>query len=170
MKKEKGYIAGNLFSDAMIRQRLFEEEKLKEVLPNVEWYNPISAPCNNKAKLPTAEDIFWGDTYEVLPSKYIIADLSDPTDTGTACELAIAFMCNYLNDLFDEGYTIEELRKVLPRKKVYAHLSDIRMATANKYDGINVPVGFNQYMIGMIQDMNKVYSHFEDIIEDLKDE
>ena len=62
MRKDKLYIAGSLFSEADINQRL-KEGNMLESLTNFKVFNPILAPCNNKEKLPTANDIFWGDMY-----------------------------------------------------------------------------------------------------------
>ena len=59
---KKGYIAGKLFKQGDIRQRLYEEEILKKEISNVKWHNPINDPeANDKSKAPTAETIFKND-------------------------------------------------------------------------------------------------------------
>jgi nucleoside 2-deoxyribosyltransferase len=88
MGKKCGYLAGALFNEAEVNQRKLEGKKLREQT-TINWYNPIEAPINDKATLPTASDIFWGDTREVLKSDYVIADLTN-NDVGTAYELGIA--------------------------------------------------------------------------------
>jgi hypothetical protein len=172
MQREKdiGYVAGSLFSDSDIRQRKYEAEKLREVRPEVNWYNPIEAPCNDKSLLPTSQDIFNGDTIKILSSKYLIYDLSNNDDPGMMVELGITWMCNYMHKLFEQGLTIEEIKQLIPKKKVYFHLSDIRLATANKYTDIHIPVGFNQYELACAEQLGKIYPHFEDIIKDIKNE
>ena len=61
MLKRKLYLGGSLFSEAEVNQRI-KEGNMLDHMTNYEIYNPILAPCNDKSKLPTAEDIFWGDT------------------------------------------------------------------------------------------------------------
>ena len=87
--KKYGYIAGALFNEGEIAQRISEGKALREKMPEVEWYNPIEAPVNDKSKLPTAKDIFSLDTDYVLKSDYILADLSRE-DLGVSMELGIA--------------------------------------------------------------------------------
>ena len=87
--KKHGYIAGALFNEGEIAQRISEGKALREMMPEVEWYNPIEAPVNDKSKLPTAKDIFSLDTDYVLKSDYILADLSRE-DLGVAMELGIS--------------------------------------------------------------------------------
>jgi hypothetical protein len=55
--QKRGYIAGGLFNEAEVNQRILEGKKLKEH-SNINWYNPIEAPINDKNTLPTASDIF----------------------------------------------------------------------------------------------------------------
>ena len=127
MRKEKLYLAGSLFSEAEINQRL-KEGNMLESMTAYEVFNPITAPCNDKEKLPSASDIFWGDTAEVLESKCIVADISN-NDVGVACELGIAWACNYLHYLVDGGYSLQDILSIMKKKYVYAHLSDIRKNT-----------------------------------------
>ena len=56
--KKHGYIAGALFNEGEIAQRISEGKALREKMPEVDWYNPIEAPVNDKSKLPSAKDIF----------------------------------------------------------------------------------------------------------------
>ena len=87
--KKHGYIAGALFNEGEIAQRISEGKALREKMPEVDWYNPIEAPVNDKSKLPSAKDIFSLDTDYVLKSDYILADLSRE-DLGVSMELGIA--------------------------------------------------------------------------------
>lgn len=172
---EKGYIAGGLFSDAQIRQRKYEGEILRNNT-NIDWYNPIDADINDKTTMPTAQDIFNGDTSKIIESSHIIAEL-DGNDVGVAVELGIACGINFMLDgirfFIDGGFTAEEtiayIINGVPFKTVYAHLSDIRMATANKYEGRYVPFGNNQYLIGAVEQMGGIFNHFEDIVEYIKE-
>lgn len=174
----RGYLAGSLFSEAEVNQRLLEGKILKKRTPDIDWYNPIEAPCNDKSKLPTAEDIFLGDTNEIIKSEYIIADLSN-NDPGVMMELGVAWglqqaykaICNIASDynitipteawydLFGYG--------VKPRD-VQAVLSDIRLGTAHEYKGRYIPMSFNQYVIGGIENMGGIVNpSFEEAIENL---
>lgn len=165
-EQKQGYIAGGLFNEADISQRLKEGKLLRENT-KTDFYNPIEAPCNDKSKLPTDQDIFNMDTQKVLKSKTIVADIST-RDEGVMAELGISWMCNFIHFLADKGYTLEEILHYIPKKDVYANLPDIRKDTAHKYKGNYIPVGFNQYIIGMIRQMGNVYDGFDDILKDLK--
>lgn len=163
--QKQGYIAGGLFNEADVKQRLYEGEQLKNT--DIEFYNPIEAPCNDKSKLPTADDIFTMDTEKVLKSDVIVADISTK-DEGVMAELAIAWTCNYIHQLAEEGYTLEDILRYIPKKEIKAHLSDIRKTTSNQYENNYIPWGFNQYIIGMIENNNgKIYDSFDKVIEDI---
>lgn len=164
--KEKIYIAGSLFNEAEINQRKLEEKKLRELgFDNI--YNPINAPCNDKDKLPTSQDIFYGDTKEILDSDIVIADISNQSDLGVACELGIIWACNAINKLA-ETMPMEEILKVFKPKTLITHLSDIRKGTANQYKGNNIPVGFNQFMIGLVEDIGIIKDNFSEVEQELK--
>ena len=89
MRKEKLYLAGSLFSEAEINQRL-KEGNMLESMTAYEVFNPILAPVNDKDKIPNANDLFWGDTSEILESSVVVADISN-NDVGVACEMGIAW-------------------------------------------------------------------------------
>ena len=165
MRKEKLYLAGSLFSEADINQRL-KEGNMLESMTAYEVFNPITAPCNDKEKLPSASDIFWGDTAEVLESKCIVADISN-NDVGVACELGIAWACNYLHYLVDGGYSLQDILSIMKKKYVYAHLSDIRKNTAHMYRGNYVPWGTNQFLIGCIEDTGEIKDSFQEVLNEL---
>lgn len=168
-RNEKVYIAGSLFNEAEVNQRKVEERALKDLLGFNNVYNPINAPCNDKSKLPTSKDIFDGDTREILSSDVIVADLSNSTDLGVACELGIIWTCNFINELA-KSMTMDEILKILKPKKVVAHLSDIRKGTAGEYDGNKIPVGFNQYMIGLVEDIGVIKDDFGEALVELSRE
>ena len=165
MRKEKLYLAGSLFSEAEINQRL-KEGNMLESMTAYEVFNPITAPCNDKEKLPSASDIFWGDTAEVLESKCIVADISN-NDVGVACELGIAWACNYLHYLVEGGYSLQDILSIMKKKYVYAHLSDIRKNTAHMYRGNYVPWGTNQFLIGCIEDTGEIKDNFQEVLNEL---
>ena len=146
----KIYIAGSLFSEADIAQRIKEANLLRELLSDVrvrvDIYNPIEAPVNDKSKLPTAEDIFNMDVMHLLTSDYVLADLTT-LDTGVAMELGM-----YINK---EG-------------RIFAHNSDIRLGNANKYEGLRIPHGLNQFVMGgLYQHKHKVHTSSTAAIHDL---
>lgn len=163
------YIAGSLFNEGEVNQRKLEEGKLREIgMDNI--YNPINAPCNDKAKLPTALDIFEGDTKEVLESDIVVADISNQSDPGVYAELGIIWACNFLHELA-KNHDLGTILHTMKPKKVIAHLSDIRKGTANQYQGNHIPVGFNQFVIGMIERMDgTIKDNFQEVLEELKNE
>ncbi len=157
---KKVYVGGALFSEGEIAQRLCEADSLREN-ENLSVFNPIEAPINNKADLPTALDIFWGDTTHILFSDYILAELNNKIDEGLVAELAIAWTMNWMRTNLEsmlEQNSPEELQQAIksfleeyPHKEIVCHASDIRLTTASEYSGITIPIGFNQYVIGMLQ-------------------
>jgi Nucleoside 2-deoxyribosyltransferase len=166
-KQDRIYIAGSLFNEAEINQRKSEERLLRSLgFENI--FNPINAPCNKKDDLPTAEDIFLGDTLQILRSDKVIADISNQIDAGVFCELGIIWMCNYIHHLVNTGLSLKEILKTIPRKEVIAHLSDIRKATAHNYQGNHIPVAFNQFMIGMVEDMGVIKDNFQEVLDEVE--
>lgn len=172
--KKHIYLAGSLFSEAEVNQRLKEGKILNDSLSETHTYfNPIEAPINDKAKLPTSLDIFMGDTLEVLKSDVVIADLANE-DAGVMMELGIAWALDNVARLL-EGAGLTDAQKEyftnhgVKEKKVYAVLSDIRVGTAGEYNGIDIPFGYNQYVIGGIKNMGgRVYSKFSDVVDHIK--
>lgn len=166
-KDKKIYIAGSLFNEAEVAQRKKEENLLREIgYENI--YNPINAPCNDKAKLPTCADIFWGDTEEILSSDIVVADITNQADLGVACELGIIWTINYLHKLKEEGLNLDEILKKYPKKELIAVNSDIRKGTAHNYKCDEVPIGFNQYMIGLIKDIGIIKNNFSELLDELE--
>lgn len=165
-ESEKIYLAGSLFNEAEIQQRL-KEQKLLEEIGYTNIFNPINAPCNSKENLPTSKDIFWGDTREILSSNIVVADLSNPSDLGLSCELGIIWNCNYLHYLAKQGLTLEEILNIMKEKSLIAHLSDIRKGTAHMYKGNNIPWGFNQFEIGLVEDTGVIKDNFTEVLEEL---
>lgn len=176
MHKHEGYIAGKLFKKADQVQRIYEKERLSEEIITVNFFNPLTDnPDNDKSKLPTAADIFNGDTQKVVDSKFMVAELDDE-DPGVMMELGIAYGINYVLDFisdmlqqgFSEGLILDVLIKKIPYKEVFAHLSDLRLGTTGEYDGKYVPFGYNQFVIGGVEQMGTIYNSFEDVVEALK--
>lgn len=181
-KKKHLYHAGRIFSEATFRQREFENKCLEIVLNDeVTKFSPLfDNPANEKDnpdELPTAQDIFQGDTDEVIKSDMIYAEL-DGEDPGVIAELGIAWGINYMLDRLtnivmdnhsEEAITKEvfKLLEVVPHKKVYATISDIRTELAGMYTKETVPVGFNQYVIGMVNQMGDIAYSFKDTLSQI---
>lgn len=174
---KKGYIAGSLFNEAEVAQRLKEGKLLREKTGDViEWFNPIEAPINDKSKLPAAMDIFKGDTEAVIAADYIVADMTNG-DVGVAMELGIAYGLQYAKAILDEMFrnADPELRSQInyvahkhgiKNKNVYTVFSDIRLGTAGEYDGVHIPLGWNQYVVGGIECMNgEIHTKFADSLD-----
>ena len=169
MKKnnKKIYLAGSLFSESEIAQRVKEENLL--VAQGYEVFNPITCnKANDKSKNPTAHDIFWGDTEEILTSDIVVADISNPLDCGVQNELGMVWALNYIHKLAKEGFDLETILNMIPKKKVVAHLSDIRKATAHNYKGNYIPWGINQFEVGMIEDTGCIKDNFAEVLDELK--
>lgn len=174
---EKGYIAGKLFKKGDQNQRILEKKLLSESIPSVEWFNPLTDnQANDKSKLPEANDVFEGDTTKIIESKYIVAELDDE-DSGTMMELGIAYGLNFMLGSIDflmneiglsSEDAIKALKDYIPEKHVFAHQTDIRLGTAGAYRERYIPVGFNQYVVGGVEQMGKIYSDFDALLLDLK--
>lgn len=148
---KKIYMAGKLFSEADQIQRQREFDKLDKVIKEInvddDIFTPIHAPVNDKSKLPTARDIFSFDEEKLMEADVIFADLADE-DAGVMMELGMV---------------------VHKDVKVYAYLPDIRIPTAGNYDGIYVPFGYNQFVIGGLEKyFDKVYLSFDEALEAYK--
>lgn len=138
--REYVYVAGSLFSEADIKQRIFEGESIINAMHNegiegLHVFNPITNPFNDKSTLPSAKDIFLGDYKVIQNSRAIFLNLDNPLDAGVMVELGQAL------EMIENG---KDLR-------IFPVLSDIRVATAGEYDGIYVPYGYNQYVIGALE-------------------
>lgn len=168
--KNRGYLAGGLFNEAEVAQRL-KEGKILKTETSINWYNPIEAPINDKSKLPTASDVFWGDTKEVLRSSYIIADLTN-NDPGVCYELGIAWAVNYIRALLKRNN--KEALALLDKfnitdKKIVGVASDIRIKTAGKYVDYLVPYGLNQYVVGGVLDQGAVVHTFSEAVKKINE-
>lgn len=174
--KKHIYLAGSLFSEAEVAQRLKEGKIIKETFGDkYTLYNPIEAPCNDKeANLPSCIDIFTADTEEVLNSDIVIADLANQ-DPGVMMELGIAWGLDYAAQILETMGMSEGQKEFLnhcgiKRKDVQAVLSDIRLSTAHLYKGEHIPYGYNQFVVGGIIEMDgKIHKSFDDLIKDMED-
>ena len=58
----------------------------------------------------------------------------------------------------------------IKERKIVAHNSDIRIATAGEYNDIHIPYGYNQYVIGGLESFDiLIEKNSSDAIEKLKD-
>lgn len=141
----KVYLAGALFNEAEIAQRMKEGKILKERFPKLSIFNPIEQPFNeHKETLPTPQEIFHADTKAVRECDIFIADITNE-DAGVMVELGIA---------------IE--RKV---PIIIGINSDIRLASANQYD---IPTyGLNHYVLGGLLEHGYFVRSFEEAMHTL---
>lgn len=146
----KVYMAGPMFTEAEVNERLSEAKKLRtklltKGLNHVKLYVPLEADINDKASLPTALDIFQKDRDELLSSDYVLACL-DGEDAGVMAELGM-------------------VHKDIP---VFAYMTDIRTSTAGNYEGKYVPWGYNQFVIGMLEEQGtNIHYKKDDVIDEL---
>lgn len=141
----KVYLAGSLFNEAEVAQRLKEGEILRENFPNIDLFNPIEQPFNeNKQTLPTPIDIYEGDANAVKNSDVVVLDMTNE-DPGVMVELGLA---------------------IAYEKKIIAINSDIRLKSANKYD---IPsYAMNHFVLGGIQKYGVLVYSFAEAVEELK--
>ena len=141
----KVYLAGGLFNEAEVAQRLKEGKILRERIEGIDLFNPIEQPFNeNKEKLPTPLEIFNGDTNAILNADVFLADITND-DPGVMVELGIAL---------SNG------------KKIIAINSDIRLKSANKYD---IPTyAINHYVLGAILKYGVLVYSFEEAVKELE--
>jgi acetylglutamate synthase len=106
-----------------------------------------------------------------LQSDYIVADLTN-NDVGVAYELGISWAVNYIRKILkDNNMTsaIELLdKKNIVNKNVIGVASDIRIKTAHKYQGINIPYGLNQYVVGGVLDQGVIVHSFDEVLKLIK--
>lgn len=141
----KVYLAGGLFNEAEVAQRLKEGKILRDRIKGIDLFNPIEQPFNeNKEKLPTPLDIFNGDTNAILNADVFLADITND-DPGVMVELGIAL---------SNG------------KKIIAINSDIRLKSASKYE---IPTyAINHYVLGAILKYGVLVYSFEEAMKELE--
>lgn len=142
----KIYLAGALFNEAEVNQRLKEGKILREKFGNkLEIFNPIEQPFNeDKQTLPTPEDIFNGDTKAVKECDIFLADITNE-DAGVMVELGIAITLN---------------------KKIIAVNSDIRLKSSNKYE---IPsYAMNHYVLGGILENGSLVFNFDEAVKEIE--
>jgi hypothetical protein len=150
---DKVYVGGGLFSQAQINQRLVEGKLLKNI--GIDYYNPIeNDEINDKSNLPTAYDIFMGDLQHILESSFILADIQD-MDEGLLLELGIVIGLQMAKNIDLD---------LIPKQQIVAHNSDIRLGTNGEYNGMYVPYGLNQFVIGAIEEYGIITRSSEEAI------
>lgn len=138
------YNAGSLFTEAEVRQRLFEEDLVNEIAEElgiadkIQFFNPISNPFNDKSKIPTAEEIYEGDMRQIEMSKNFIFNLDNPLDGGVIAELFAV---------------IKDIRYGA-KYNIVVVMSDMRIDGAGNYEAHRVPIGHNQFVIGALMQHN----------------
>lgn len=142
---KKVYLAGSLFNEAEVAQRLKEGKLLRERIKDIDLFNPIEQPFNeDKQTLPTPQTIYINDRDAVKRSDIVIFDLTNE-DPGVMVELGIAI---------ETG------------KKIIGINSDIRLKSANKYD---IPTyGMNHFVLGAILEHGVLVYSFEEAISELE--
>lgn len=137
------YNAGSLFTESERHQRRQEEtlfkmllaDKRPDLVDKIVFHNPISNPFNDKSRVPTADEIFLGDTKQIQESSVIIANLDNQLDAGVFIEI---------------GQAMGNAKKTFQDKLIVPVISDIRAETSHLYKGVESPWGINTYVIGAI--------------------
>lgn len=174
--KEKIYVGGELFTEADITQRLKEGDMLLEL--GYPIYNPIANDdINDKSGNPTAEEIFLQDMVEILSSDIVTAPI-DNEDAGLMMELGMVLSGNLFmralkemeGKLSKEALTIIEEHNPFKEIEIHTIISDIRTDTAGEYDGMFIPKGYNQFVIGGLKVLGngEFYKGFKSLRKSLK--
>ena len=141
------YVAGSLFTEADIAQRLKEAAYLRSIYDG-EVFNPIESPVNFKGDLPTSEGIYVEDIVKMNDALGFIFNFDNPLDAGVFFE-----------------YGVIHNRGNYP---IVIVMSDIRIEHAGKYDGVRVPHGFNQMVIGAaLYHGHKIFGNSKDAMDEL---
>ncbi len=140
----KLYIAGGLFNEAEVKQRIMEGQVLRERFPSLDIFNPIEQPFNeDKSSLPTPISIFEGDTEAVIASDIFLADITN-NDPGVMVELGIA---------------------ISHKKIIICVNSDIRLKDSARY---SIPsYSINHYVLGGIEKYGILVSSFDDAVKEI---
>lgn len=176
MTRPKAYLAGGMLKKGEQLLRAAERMDI-EMLDAVDLFNPMDAPHNNKQSAPTAEQIFTKDTAAILESEIIVAEV-DNNSVGTICEMGQVWGVNYmlsrLAEVISTSESAQDVCKKLgnllvevPFKEVHWHTSDIRDTNIMEY-GYTRSHSYNQYLIGMMQDMAGEAMTFDQILDVLK--
>lgn len=141
----KLYLAGSLFNEAEVAQRIKEGKILHEAFPQLDIFNPIEQPFNeDKSTLPTPQDIYIADANAVKEADIVLLDMTNE-DPGVMVELGLA---------------------VAYGKKIVAVNSDIRLKAANKYD---IPsYAMNHFVLGAILKYGVLVYSFNEAVEEIR--
>jgi len=151
--KKKVYLAGGLYTKYQQLERTDEATLLRTY--GFQVFNPMESKFNDKSTKPTANMIFNGDTDGVMTSDFMLLDI-DTAGLGTSVELGMCVGVNAIYDMLEAGMTIQQIKEKIPRKKVLAHTSDIRVKGAGNYEGHKVPWGISQFFIGAVEHVGEV--------------
>lgn len=139
----KIYNAGPLFNEAERKQRLYEGEQFRK--HGFEVFNPLEEMNFGMGPITSAQ-IFEGDYNAMREADCFFFDLSTD-DTGTMVELGIALQLARSG----QGITI------------FPIISDSRVEHAGKFERLEVPKGWNKFMIGALGDL-EIFSSFDDAL------
>lgn len=176
--KEKIYIAGSLFKEGDLRQREEEEILIRELDRQQEFdiFNPYKATINDNSTLPTPKLIYDTDLSHLLVSTKMLCALDD-LDHGVSNEIGVVNGFNILYKLIQKVLKkasdanlrkeIEALFRKYPKKTIYAHLSDTRFPFAHNYKNYEIPISYNQFVIGAVQCDGKIFASYKDAIKQM---
>lgn len=156
---KKIYNAGPLFTESEVKQRLYEDEQLKQMhlSESVEVFNPISAPITTEGTQTnsvTHKEVFNKDYEFIKEANVFIFDLSND-DPGTLVELGMAL----------------QLKMDNPHIEIYPIISDFRYWTKVKENDSHKDsiFGVNKFVIGALDSFNiPIYKTFDDVFEEIK--
>lgn len=171
--KNSIYIAGSLFTNKEIAQRIKDREVIEKAIGDKERaiiFNPIEQPFNDKANNnPTASDIFWGDTKAILTSDVISIDGDDiDRDSGVAFEAGMCFAINYMLDVIGSmnPNMRKDIEKIIPYKKAYTVVSDIRQDGKGE-EGLAKAWGHNLFTYGGLQELGKTFRNIDEVAKEI---
>ncbi len=145
-----GAISSEIETNARIEQAKYLRNELKKANLDMEVFNPVEAPFNDKN--PTVIEIFDGDYKEISESTILFFDLST-TDQGTMVELGIAI------ERLRAGHSIQ----IYP---VISIVDPKRLTESRLTKYYESPVGWNMFMVGALTSNKiKIFPTFKEAVK-----
>lgn len=157
----KIFISGSCYKEGDIQQRVKEENLLKTKDINLNIYNPIK----NKSKISI-------DTHlkELIDTDAILFALDDIC-MASCVETGICYGINFIKEAVEKCLhdgdvnNLIDFLESIPTKKIFAHHSDIRIGTAEQYEGNYIPYGIDQLYVGAVEMYGEIHGSAESAID-----
>lgn len=152
---KKLYNGGPLFVESERKQRLYEDEKLKQL--NIDIFNPLTQPITTKGSQKNSashKEVFYKDYDFINKANIFIFDLSN-NDQGTILEMGMALEKKQNNANIDIYPIISDWRFWLKIKENNTHKDSL--------------YGVNKFVIGALDALSiKIHSSFDEVYKILE--